>query len=418
MPAPLSLPPPAPADEVAPRGRAPWGRLLSLFGYSLVNWSVGNGLLPILPSIAASLGADEFVTGLYLAASYVALAAGTLLAGFVADRVGHRRALMIGAGLVSSPLILLISWASSLWQLAVLTAATWCVAGMAVTLATIETGLLAGPRERGRVLGFLAAAPPLGSVLGGLGVGPLADAVGYQAMWIDLGLLVLLAPAFAFLLRPDPPAPRYTDRARGGMTWTVPFLLLFVCGIVGAYGTFVGGLGRSFAMKPSFSNGAITSTVAVSGIVALPVTLLMGALSDRWGRLPFMGLCYAAGIAGLGVYAIASSLVDYWIAASLLAFISYVSTGVGGALVVDLVDRSSVGRGLAYFGATGWIGAIGAFAGGGYLFATGSLATGFLVGAGFVGVGVVLLLGIRATAPTLRPARPSRSRGGPEVRKG
>lgn len=377
-----------------------------------MNWSVGNGLLPILPSIAASLGADEFVTGVYLALSYVALAAGTVAAGFVSDRVGHRRALMIVAGLVSSPLILLISRASSLWQLAALTAATWCVAGMAVTLATIETGLLAGPHERGRFLGFLAAAPPLGSVLGGLGVGPLADAVGYQAMWIDLGLLVLLGPAFAALLRSEmSPAAGSTPRPRARMTWTAPFLLLFVCGILGAYGTFVGGLGRSFAMKPSFSNAAITSTVAVSGLVALPVTLLMGTLSDRWGRLPFMGFCYAAGIAGLGVYSIATSLPDYWIAASLVAFISYVSTGVGAALVVDLVDRSSVGRGLAYFGATGWIGAIGAFAGGGYIFATGSLAAGFLIGAGFVAVGLVLLVGIRAAAPGLRGGRNATARG-------
>ncbi len=371
-----------------------------------MNWAVGNGLLPLLPPIAATLGADRFLTGIYLALSYVALACGTVLAGIVSDRTRHRASLLIAAGLVDSPLVILIAWATSLWELAVLTAAAWCVAGLAVTLATIEAGRIAHPAERGRVLGFLAAAAPLGSVLGGSFVGPLADAVGYGNMWIDLGLVVLLAPGVALLLRPGPPAdpePR-TPRVES-MQWTVPFLLLIVCGIGGAFGTFVGGLGRSFAMEGTFSNAAITITVAVSGIVALPLTFLVGTVSDRWGRIPFMGFCYAAGIAGLLVYAMASSLLEFCLAASLLAFISYVSTGVGSALVVDLVDRPSLGRGLAYYGATGWIGAIGAFAGGGYVFAKGGLVAGFLLGAGLVAVGGVLLLGIRATAPGLRSRR-------------
>lgn len=372
---------------------APWGQLILFFGYGLVNWSIGNGLLPILPSIASSLGADKFLVGVYLAASYVALAFGTLAAGYLADRVGHRKALMIAAGLAEALLVVLVSQARVLWQLAILTASTWCVAGMGVTTVTIQAGLLAGPTERGRVLGFFALAAPVGSILGGFGVGALADAVGYTAMWVDLGLVALIAPAIALLVREDSVRPRAERKpfAPPRLRWTVPFALLIVCGVLSAIGSFIGSLGRSFAMQATFSNEAITSTVAVSGIVALLPTILVGWMSDRRGRLPFMALCYIAGIAGLLVYSFAASLAQFWIAASLVAFISYVSTGVGSALVVDLVDRPSLGRGLALFGATGWIGAILAFTGGSLVFAKVGLAAGFLLAAGLTAIAVIFL---------------------------
>ena len=65
-------------------------QLLALFGYSLVVWALGNGVLPLLPVFALDLGATKFTTGLYLASSYAAIAAGTLVAGWISDRFGHR----------------------------------------------------------------------------------------------------------------------------------------------------------------------------------------------------------------------------------------------------------------------------------------------------------------------------------------
>ncbi len=374
-------------------------QILLLFGYALVTWSIGNGLLPLLPIVASDLGADTFLIGIYLAASYVALAAGTVAAGVLADRYGHEKELMIGCAFAGAPVILLVSQASALWQLAVLTASAWCVAGMGVTLTTIEVGLHAPARERGGVFGFLALAAPLGSVVGGLGVGALADAVGYSDMWIVLGLAYLLCPLLAFFLQGTPRTPRaiVAPAPIETLRWTLPFLLLILCGVLGAFGSFIGGLGRTYAMQNAFDAVEITSTVAVSGVVALPFALLMGRLSDRRGRLPFMGLCYAAGTLGLLVYSVAVSLPSFWLAASLVAFISYVSTGVGSALVVDLVDRPSVGRGLAYFGTTGWIGAILAFTVGAVVFPNFPLAAGFGLGAIASVAGLVLIAAIAAT---------------------
>ncbi len=381
------------------RGRrvVPTRQLAALFAYSLVNWSAGNGLLPLLPKYATTLGALDWQIGVYLGGSYLCIALGTVVAGWLADRWGHRRLLMILAGLGVPPLLVAMSQVGAFWEAAVLTAAIWWLAGMSLTFATILAGLGAAPGERGRVLGFLAVAAPAGSVIGGLGIGVLADALGFSRMWIALAGLDLLCPAAGLLVRDVAGQTKAASRApaRGSGMWSAAFIVLLVLGILAAFGSFIGALGRSLAMQ-AFSNAEITSTVAVSGLVTLPFPVLVGFLSDRLGRLQFLALCYAAGGAGLVVYAASVALWQFWLASALVAFVSYVSTGVASALVVDLVPRESVGRGLAFFSATGWTGGIFGFLVGGALFPLLGFGFTFLIGAALLVLAIGLLIPIAA----------------------
>ena len=417
------LRPLADADTEAGTGSLPsrieTRQLVALFGYSLAIWALGNGILPLLPIFALDLGATKFTTGIYLATSYASIAAGTLVAGWISDRFGHRKTMMLAAGVAGSPIVLLTSYVTTFPQLIVLTAATWWMGGMIVGLTSIVGGLSAGPGQRGLVLGVLAAAAPVGSVLGGLWVGPLADALGFSRLWLVLGLAWLACPAMGAFVkdvdeRGTPPASR-APRATGLLTSA--FLILFAAATLASVGSFISALGRSYAMEGlGFSGTAITSTVAASGLATFYFPPIIGLLSDRLGRLRFLGLCYLAGAAGLVTYAIATSLPVFWLAAALVAFVSYVSTGVGAALVVDLVDRPAVGRGLALFGATGWIGAIIGFLAGGEAFNTMSNASAFLLGA-LVLVVAILLLPAIAHQLHVR-SRPSWAGGTPDPRKG
>lgn len=385
------------------RGRKvlPTRQLAALFAYTLVNWSAGNGLLPLLPKYATTLGAADWQIGVYLGGSYLSIALGTVVAGWLADRWGHGRVLLVLTGLGVPPLLLVMSQVGAFWQAALLTAAIWWLAGMSLAFASILAGLGAAPGERGRVLGFLAVAAPAGSVIGGLGIGVLADALGFSRMWIALAALDLLCPAAGLFVRDVSPRPRAAGRAHAGISgiWTVAFLVLLVVGVFAAFGSFIGALGRSLAMQ-DFSNADITSTVAVSGIVTLPFPVLVGLLSDRLGRLQFLVLCYVAGVAGLVVYAASAALWQFWLASALVAFVSYVSTGVASALVVDLVPRESVGRGLAFFSATGWTGGIFGFLVGGALFPVLGFGLTFLIGATFLGLATGLLMPIGAAMRT------------------
>ena len=70
-------------------------QLFALFVCSLILWTIGNGMAPLMPVHATALGATQAVTGYYLSFSYVALAAGTLVAGWLSDRFQRRKMLII-----------------------------------------------------------------------------------------------------------------------------------------------------------------------------------------------------------------------------------------------------------------------------------------------------------------------------------
>jgi MFS family permease len=78
-------------------------QFFALFSCSLVVWTVGNGLLPLLPVFATQIGAEPAVVGYNLSFSYLALATGTVVAGWLSDKLQRRKTLLIVGGVVSLP---------------------------------------------------------------------------------------------------------------------------------------------------------------------------------------------------------------------------------------------------------------------------------------------------------------------------
>ncbi len=375
-------------------------QLVALFCYSLVIWSLGNGLLPLLPVIARQLNAGDPAIGIYLALAYLAVAAGTVAAGWITDAVGNRRLFLVVSAAAMAPLTAAVSRVTAFEQLVALTIAVWFFAGMGLSLTSILAGLSAAPAERGRVFGILTLTGALGAVIGGFTVGPLANRLGYLPMFIVLALPWLLCAAVGLFVE-----DRAVDRARlvkrRGLprraSFPTAFLFLVASSVLAGVALFVGILGRSLVMdRLGFDAAAITSTVAVAGLVTLPVAPTVGILSDRLGRTGFLALCYAACAAGLVVFSSSASLWNFWIASSLIAFVSYGSTGVGSALVADLIPPQSLGRGMSVFGATTWIGAVLGFAGTGLAIHIIGAANTFFFGMGLAIGAVILLLPVRA----------------------
>lgn len=388
-------------------------QLFALFLCSLVIWTTGSGLIPLLPVYATQIGAAPAVVGYYLSFTYLASAIGTVAAGWLSDRLQRRKTLTIMCGMVSVPALWLMGRATNVWHLAMLTATIWFLGSMGLTLLGILTGLFAQQAERGKVFGILALTSTLGALIGGLTTGPIADRWGYPTMFAALSLFWSLLPLTALLLE-DKVVARVRDegaspsREKPGLGGGL-YLLLLASLTVGL-AQFVANLGRSLAMNDlGFSAAAISSTGAVGAALALPLPVLVGWLSDRVGRVRLLIFGYLACTMGLLVLAVATSLYHFWLALALLNVL-YAVNSVGSALVMDLAPKESLGRGLSLFSATNSVGGIIGFAGTGY--AVQSLGMAFILrlGAFLPLIAIAVLIPIRQVGrekrSALRPTEP------------
>ena len=371
-------------------------QFVPLFLCRLVILTVGAGLLPLLPVYAIRLGASPAVAGSYLSFSFLALAIGTLVAGWLADRLERRKALLVTTGVLVIPALLAMSRATNIWQLAVLTATVWFLSGIGHTLITILTGLFAEEAERGKVFGNLELATGLGSIHSGLTFGRIADTWGFPFLFIFTGLLWILYPLFGLLIKDRVVDRAAAEEASGPLRLRGGLLLLLMASVLAAVAGFVGSLGTSLAMDQlGHLATAISSTGVVGGAATLLFLPIIGRLSDRARRKNYLVLSYLVSAAGLVVLVASIRLWHFWIAAVLL-YVSYSgSRVVGSAMVTDLVAKGSLGRGLSLFNVTFWVGAIVGLSGTGYAIQNLGMSSALILGALIPLVAIGLLIPFR-----------------------
>jgi MFS family permease len=373
-------------------------QLVWLFFCSLIPWIVGNSLVPLLPVYAVKLGANSAVAGYSLAFSYLALALGAISAGWVSDWLHRRKLPLIMAGLIAIPTPWLMGQVSTVWGFTVFTACLWFCGGLGFALISILAGLSSNENERGTVFGVLTLSGGLGALAGSLGSGWLVTHWGYTAMFNALVICLAFWPPIALLLEEkevkQARAGKAPDRSSSGLGKS--FHLLFTASILSSITMYFIVLIRSIMMNNlKFSPLEITSTSAIGSLVGGPLLLLMGWLSDRIDRKSILITGYLAALASLLLLAFSKVLWNFW-AVFALQGIASGSTGIGNALVADLIPYESLGKGLAVFGSAGWIGGvIGSAAAGVMLLYLGFWPT-FLIGGCLVVTAIGLLVPVRA----------------------
>jgi MFS family permease len=369
-------------------------QFFALFICSLIPWWVGSGLMPLLPIYAARLGASPAVVGNYLAFIFFSLALGTVTGGWLSAKLHRYRELLLLMGLIGTLATWLMGQVPELWQLILLNAAVWFVAGITLALVAIIAGQNAGQHERGRIFGLLAFSSALGGVLGGPS-GLVVDQWGYRMLFTLSATIWLMQIAAAFFLQNGQqvtaPPKMETARTRPAQLAS-PFLLLLAAALLFSTGGFIGTMGRSLALDAQgFPAATITLIAAIGSGLSLILNPLTGRLSDRVNRRLLLCLIYATGGLSLVLLAYSTTLAAFLIVA-LLTAASGAERAVSSALVSDLLPSHGLSQGLSLFDGVKWIGGVVGFAGTGYAIQLLGLPLTLLAGAALPLLSIVLLL--------------------------
>lgn len=362
-------------------------KLWFLFLSNLGVWGTVNGLVPLLPVNAGRLGASASVTGLYLALSYLAMAAGTMIAPWLWRKLGGPQQMLASSSLLAAVTFVLIGQATNIPILVALTAAAWTACGLLTTTLSMVLAALADPAQRGRSFGWMALAVPAGALAGGLAFGALIKQGGFAFMFGALGISWLALPwigskvASGLHQSPQPQHEQIDLPAEGSLP--VAFYLILATIWLLSLAVFIGRLGTTFAMQAlSFAPEQIARAAGLGGLIALPVIPLLGVLSDRAGRRGLVSLCCMVGASGLLLLARATAQWEFALASGLMSIATYAGTPLMLALAVDLLPPSMRNWGLSWCTTAIWLAGILGFALAGRLldsWGAGPLATGAAV---------------------------------------
>ena len=368
---------------------------LLYFDVSFMAWVL---LGPVAPFLRDSFHLSATQTGLITA---IPLLGGSLfrpIMGLLGDRIGGRRAGVIGMTLTLIPLFLAWRFASGPSHFYAL-GFFLGIAGASFAVALPLVSRWYPPEYQGLAMG-IAGAGNSGTLLATLFAPRLAERFGWASMfgWAMLPL-ALVFTLFVLLAR-DSPAPRTIATARdyravlaeSDTVWLAFLYSLTFGGFVG-FSSFLTTFFHEQYQLSRVSSGDFTTLVVVAGSFLRPVG---GWLSDRLGGYKLLVLLL---VTCAVCFAVVASAPPLHVAVAVL-FVGMGALGMGNGAVFQLVPQRFPERiGLV----TGIVGAAGGL--GGFFLPTllglakdygGSYRPGLLVCVGVFAVGTMVLLELGA----------------------
>ena len=392
-----------------------WWVVVGFSFMTLISTGIRHAVGPFLKPIVADLGIDRASFSLVISVSLFLYGVFGPLVGLALDRFGARLTASVGTLLLVGSLVL-TAQVHTFWQFAVVYGLILPL-GLAVTGPVMASGVVARwfNKRRGTALSMLGSASMTGMSLLVPAVTWLVLSHGWRATYVVIAGLILLVslPLCLWVLRDSPESVGLTaDGAppRPGVAAakiervsanealkTLAFWQLagsfFTCGfsmsLISAHGI------------PMLTDHGYTPMVAswalgVLGGSSIVFTVMLGALSDRFGRRPVLSGIYAGRIAIFsGLFLIRDNATALMVVA-MLGGITLAGTGsMTSALTADIYGRFSVSSifGLIFLvHQTG--SALGSWLAGALFEVTGGYGAAFTMACGLLAVAAVVALHI------------------------
>lgn len=180
--------------------------LSALDGYDVLSLSFAA------PAIVADWNVGKAALGLLLSIGLVGMAAGSLLLGPVADRIGRRRLVIVNLLLMATGMFA-ATFARSLFELGACRLVTGVGIGSMVAVINPLAAEFANSRRRPLAMALMTIGYPAGGLAGGLLAAMLIEVEGWRAVFFAGGVAALLMLPVVLVFLPE--SPHYL-LAKGG----------------------------------------------------------------------------------------------------------------------------------------------------------------------------------------------------------
>lgn len=407
-----------------------WWVVLGFAVMAFLSTGIRFAIGPFLKPMVDELGLDRGSFSLVVAVSLFLYGAFMPVAGTLADRFGVRPVALAGSVLLGLALVV-TGFVTQLWQLYVVYGVLASI-GLAATGPVVASAIVARwfVARRGTALSVLGSASMTGMSL----LVPVAMwlvlALGWRgAYWVfGAGVLGLLVPIALWLARDSPEAMGLAaDGATGrgaaaaGEAPARDRTALAVAVQTTSFWLLAGGLfacGFSMSLLSTHGVPMLTDhgyhpmlaswTLGVLGGSSIGLTMVLGAVSDRFGRRPVLAWVYATRAALFaGLFLVRDQPVALLLIAAVGGASMAGSVAMTSALTAEVFGRFSVGT---VFGTMFLVHQAGAASGSWLAGALFELTSGY--GAAF-GAAAALLLGAAVVSLAIREPARERSRLAP-----
>jgi len=322
--------------------------LLCLIGFAAFFCSYLR--IPVLPLLAARLGAGPAQVGMVNGAFMLTAGLLSIPAGLLADRIGRRRPILAGLALTAASSFL-VSLCQAPWQMAL---AYLCFGAGLALFAPGMLSLVADlmPAHRlGQAYGWYTTAIYIAMTLGPASGGFLAKAWGLRQVFLLSGGALVLVGLAAWRVLPAG-APRHRSELHAALAASLELVrnrrlvacLVATAGSCLGFGVFLSFL-PLYAAGLGFDPAQVGLVFAAQALTNVVGRIPLGALADRCDRrfLVASGLfCLALALALIGLFTSLGALLGVAVLMGLGMALTYTSIG---ALIAQLVP--ALKRGLA-----------------------------------------------------------------------
>lgn len=317
-----------------------------------------------LSAIRQEFGLDAKGAGALASVTLVASAVGGIGAGYLADRIGRARVLVLSV-LTYSVFTAATATSGTVLQLAIWRALVGLGLGAEWSAGSVLVAETWPAAHRGKAIGLMQSGWAIGYLLAALASAAVLPSFGWRPLFV-LGVLPALLAAWVRLKVPEPALWRERRAANAGtplsalasptlLRWAAAATALATALLFAYWGLFT--WVPAFLASPTSQGGAGLGLVRSTGfVVAMQVGAFLGYvtfgfLSDRFGRKPVflvfvLGSAFVVPAWGL----LARSEIALLVLAPLVGYLGHGYFSLFGALLAELFPSSVRGtaQGLCY----------------------------------------------------------------------